>query len=293
MPKYSFGFQKNKALKHICLTKTDRLHLYFCLMKKQYGFLLSLLFFLFISCNNSTDTPSENKSSIPVSAPSIVSTLPHDTSYFTEGLEFYDSSLLESTGQYGPSKLLQLDPKTGKIVKEVKLGDKYFGEGITVLHDTLYQLTWKEKVVFIYDVKTFKKIKELPFDGAEGWGMTNDGKNIIVSTGSSNLYYYEPGTFKLLKTVPVSENGTPVPNVNELEYVDGYVYANQWQYDYIVKIDPSNGNVVAKYDLGGLHDSVKRMDPNADVLNGIAYNRATKKFYVTGKYWPQMFEIQF
>lgn len=280
-------------MKPICLTKTDRLHLYFCLMKKQYGFLLSLLFFLFISCNNSTDTLSDNKPSIPVSAPSIVSTLPHDTSYFTEGLEFYDSSLLESTGQYGPSKLLQLDSKTGKVVKEAKLGDKYFGEGITVLHDTLYQLTWKEKVVFVYDVKTFKKIKELPFDGAEGWGMTNDGRNIIVSTGSSNLYYYEPGTFKLVKTVPVSENGTPVLNVNELEYVDGYVYANQWQYDYIVKIDPSNGNVVAKYDLGGLHDSVKRMDPNADVLNGIAYNPATKKFYVTGKYWPQMFEIQF
>ena len=276
-------------------TKPEQLHLYFCLMKKQYGFLLSLLIFSIIGCNNSTstDTPSEGKNSVPISAPSIVSTLPHDTSYFTEGLEFYDSSLLESTGQYGPSKLLQLDPKTGKVLKEVKLGDKYFGEGITVLHDTLYQLTYKEKVVFVYDVKTFKKIKELPFDGAEGWGMTNDGKNIIVSTGSSNLYYYEPGTFKLLKTVAVTENGTPVPNVNELEYVDGYVYANQWQYDYIVKIDPSNGNVVAKYDLGGLHESVSRLDANAEVLNGIAYNHATKKFYVTGKNWPQMFEIQF
>lgn len=264
-------------------------------MKKQYGFLLSLLIFSIIGCNNSTstDTPSEAKNSVPISAPSIVSTLPHDTSYFTEGLEFYDSSLLESTGQYGPSKLLQLDPKSGKVLKEVKLGDKYFGEGITVLHDTLYQLTYKEKVVFVYDAKTFKKIKELPFDGAEGWGMTNDGKNIIVSTGSSNLYYYEPGTFKLLKTVAVTENGTPVPNVNELEYVDGYVYANQWQYDYIVKIDPSNGNVVAKYDLGGLHESVSRLDANAEVLNGIAYNHATKKFYVTGKNWPQMFEIQF
>lgn len=263
-------------------------------MKKQHGLLLSLLFFLSIGCNNSdTTNNSTSQNNIPVSAPSIVSTLPHDTSYYTEGLEFRDSSLLESTGQYGPSKLLQLDLKTGKVLKEVKLGDKYFGEGITVLHDTLYQLTWKEKVVFVYDVKTFKKIKELPFDGSEGWGMTNDGKNIIVSTGSSNLYYYEPGTFKLLKTVNVTENGTAVPNVNELEYVDGYVYANQWQYDYIVKIDPSTGNVVAKYDLGGLHDSIKRTDPDADVLNGIAYNHATKKFYVTGKYWPQMFEIQF
>jgi len=264
-------------------------------MKKQYGFLLSLLFILFISCNNSegTDGSSESStSSIPVSTPSIVSTLPHDTSYFIEGLEFYDSSLLESTGNYGPSKLLQLEPKTGKVLKEVKLGEKYFGEGITVLHDTLYQLTYKENTVFVYDAKTFKKIKELPFKG-EGWGMTNDGKNIIVSNGSSNLYYYEPGTFNLLKTVSVTENGAAVPNINELEYVDGYVYANQWQYDYIVKIDPSNGNVVAKYDLGGLHDSVKRINPTSEVLNGIAYNHATKKFYVTGKNWPQMFEIQF
>lgn len=298
MPKYSFGFQKNKTLKLICLTKTHELRLYFCLMKKQYGFLLSLLFFLLIGCNNSESNngSEDSKTTIPVSAPSIVSTLPHDTSSFTEGLEFYDSTLLESGGNYGRSKLFQYDPRSGKVLKQIKLDDKYFGEGISVLHDTLYQMTWKEKTVFVYDVKTFKKIKELPLEG-EGWGMTNDGKNLIVSNGSSNLYFYEPGTFKLLKTISVSESGTPVPNINELEYVNGYVYANQWQYDYIVKIDPSNGNVVAKYDLGGLHDSVKKIepeiDPDAAVLNGIAYNHATKKFYVTGKNWPQMFEIQF
>ena len=260
---------------------------------KQYGFLLTALGFLLIGCNNSenSSTPDAPASSVPLSTPSVVSTLPHDTSAFTEGLEFYDSTLLESGGNYGRSKLFQYDPKTGKVLKQVKLEDKYFGEGITVLHDTLYQLTWKEGVAFLYDVKTFKKIKELPFKG-EGWGMTNDGKNLIVSNGSSSLYYYEPGTLKLLKVVNVTENGTAVPNVNELEYIDGYVYANQWQYDYIVKIDPSSGNVVAKYDLGGLHDSVKKIDPNADVLNGIAYNRSTKKFYVTGKNWPQMYEIQ-
>ena len=262
-------------------------------MKKEYGFLLTALGFLLIGCNNSenSSTPETPASSVPLSTPSVVSTLPHDTSAFTEGLEFYDSTLLESGGNYGRSKLFQYDPKTGKVLKQVKLEDKYFGEGITVLHDTLYQLTWKEGVAFLYDVKTFKKIKELPFKG-EGWGMTNDGKNLIVSNGSSSLYYYEPGTLKLLKVVNVTENGTAVPNVNELEYIDGYVYANQWQYDYIVKIDPSSGNVVAKYDLGGLHDSVKKIDPNADVLNGIAYNRSTKKFYVTGKNWPQMYEIQ-
>lgn len=263
-------------------------------MKKQHGFLLSLLFFLFISCNNSDTNNNSNtdKSSIPVSTPSIVSTFPHDTSYFTEGLEFYDNSLLESTGLPGKSRLVQYDPLTGKVSKQLKLEDQYFGEGITVLHDTLYQLTWQQHVAFLYDVKTFKKIKELPFK-ADGWGLTNDGKYIIASSGASSLFYYEPGTLKLVKEVPVSENGNPVPNVNELEYVDGYVYANQWQYDYIVKIDPSNGNVVAKYDLGGLHDSIKRIKPDEQMLNGIAYNHTTKKFYVTGKNWPQMYEVQF
>lgn len=262
-------------------------------MKNVFGFLLSLLIFLSIGCNNSdTNAPDNSQSSIPVSTPSIVSTLPHDTSYFTEGLEFYDSTLIESGGNYGRSKLFQYEPKSGKVLKELKLDDKYFGEGITVLHDTLYQLTWKEGVALLYDVKTFKKIKELPFKG-EGWGMTNDGKNLIVSNGSSSLFYYEPGTLKLLKEVSVTESGTPVPNVNELEFVDGYVYANQWQYSYIVKIDPANGSVVAKYDLSGINDSVKRLDPNAEFLNGIAYNRTTKKFYITGKNWPQMFEIQF
>lgn len=263
-------------------------------MKKQYGFFLSLLFFLATGCNTpDTETANTSPSSaIPVSTPSIVSTLPHDTTYFTEGLEFYNNSLLESTGLPGKSKLLQYDPSTGKIMQQIKLGDKYFGEGITVLNDTLYQLTWKEGVAFVYDVKTFKKIKELPFKG-EGWGMTNDGKNLIVSNGASSLFYYEPGTLKLLKVVNVTENGSAVPNVNELEYVDGYVYANQWQYNYIVKIDPSNGNVVAKYDLSDINERIKRINPDADFLNGIAYNHATRKFYVTGKNWPQMFEVQF
>jgi glutaminyl-peptide cyclotransferase len=264
-------------------------------MKNSIGFLLGLLIFLSIGCNNSNGNSDSESSenAIPISTPSIVSTLPHDTSSYTEGLEFYDSTLIESGGNYSHSKLFQYDPKSGKVLKELKLDDKYFGEGITVLHDTLYQLTYKEKTVFVYDAKTFKKIKELPFEVGEGWGLTNDGKNLIASTGSSNLYYFEPGTLKLLKTLNVTENGSPVPNVNELEYVDGYVYANQWQYNYIVKIDPSTGNVVAKLDLSAMVDSIQKQDPNAEVLNGIAYNPATKKFYVTGKHWPQMFEIQF
>lgn len=261
-------------------------------MRKQNRFLSALLAFFFIGCN-STDTPSTpdaGKPSIPVLSYNIVSTLPHDTSYFTEGLEFYGSALLESTGNYGQSKLVQFEPKTGKVLKEVKLDDKYFGEGLTVLNDTLYQLTYKEELVLVYDAKTFKRIGQLPFKG-EGWGLTNDGKNLIASNGSNNIYYYEPGTFKLLKTVSVTENGTPVVNINELEYVDGFIYANQWQYGYIVKIDASNGNVVAKIDFNPLVDTVRR-DQHSEYFNGIAYNKETKKFYVTGKLWPQIYEIQ-
>lgn len=267
-------------------------------MKKQYWFLLSLLTISMIginySCNNTSGENTEDtteKSSVPVMSFSITSTLPHDTSYFTEGLEFYDSTLLESTGLNGQSKLVQYNPKTGKVLKQIKLDSNYFGEGITVLHDTLYQLTYQQNVVFLYDVKTFKKLGQLPFKG-EGWGLTNDGKNIIASNGSSSLYYYQPGTFKLLKQVNVTENGNPVPNVNELEYVDGYVYANQWQYNDIIKIDPSNGNVVGKMNFDDLVGKV-RSDNHSEYFNGIAYNRSTKKFYVTGKLWPQIYEIQF
>ena len=266
-------------------------------MKKQYWFLLSLLTILTIginySCNNSSGGNPEDtteKASVPAISYSITSTLPHDTSNFTEGLEFYDSTLLESTGLPGKSKLVKYNPKTGEVLKQIKLDSAYFGEGITVLHDTLYQLTYQEGVVFVYDVKTFRKLTQLPFKG-EGWGLTNDGKNIIASNGSSSLYYYEPGTFKLLKEVNVTENGNAVPNVNELEYVDGYIYANQWQYNYIIKIDPNSGNVIGKSDLT---DVVKRTNTDeANVLNGIAYNSITKKLYITGKNWPTLYEIEF
>lgn len=263
-------------------------------MRKQQVFFPALLAIFFISCNGNGSEPQANdqpKNSVPVLSYSISSTLPHDTSYFTEGLEFYGAALLESTGNYGQSKLVQYEPKTGKVLKEVSLDDKYFGEGLTVLNDTLYQLTYKEEVVLVYDAKTFKRIGQLPFKG-EGWGLTNDGKNLIASNGTNNIYYYEPGTFKLLKTVSVTENGTPVVNINELEYVDGFIYANQWQYGYIVKIDESNGNVVAKIDFNSLVDTVRR-DKHSEYFNGIAYNKETKKFYVTGKLWPQIYEIQF
>ncbi|MGN6400402.1 MAG: glutaminyl-peptide cyclotransferase [Flavisolibacter sp.] len=264
-------------------------------MKKICHLLSIALFLSFIGCNNNNDTGSADATTakpVPALSYSVVSVQPHDTSFYTEGLEFYNGTLLESTGLKGKSRLVQTDPATGKILKKVDLDTNYFGEGITVLHDTLYQLTWQEHTVFVYTAKDFKKIKQLPLN-PEGWGLTNDGKNLIASDGSSNIYFYEPQTFKLLRVQAVTENDAPAVNINELEYVNGYVYANQWQYNYILKIDPSNGHVVAKMDLTELVNKVKAADPQAEVLNGIAYNQATKKFYVTGKNWPQIYEIQF
>jgi len=276
-----------------CLTNVFWFIPYFCPMKK-IGLLLCSVAVLFLTgCNNGdedgTDTPVKTT---PVLSYSVVSVHSHDTSYFTEGLEFYNGYLLESTGNYGPSKLVKLDPATNKLVQQVELDEKYFGEGITVLHDTLYQLTYKEHTVLVYTAKDFKKIKELHLN-PEGWGLTNDGKNLIASDGSNNLYFYEPQTFKLLRVQAVTENDAPAVNINELEYINGFVYANQWQYNYILKIDPANGQVVAKMDLTELVNKVKAKDPHAAEFNGIAYNPATKKVYVTGKYWPELYEIQF
>jgi glutamine cyclotransferase len=264
-------------------------------MKKFWLLLIAPCLLFIFSCNNSdTTSVSEpgNDNTTPNITYSIAATYPHDTSSFTEGLEFYKGKLLESTGNTGKSKLLEIDLKTGKPAKAISLDNKFFGEGITVLNDTIYQLTWREHIVNVYTVNDFKKIKEFPLN-TEGWGLTNDGKNLIASDGSANLYFYDPSTFRLLRTQGVTENGGPAVNINELEYVNGFIYANQWQYNYIIKIDPNSGQVVSKLDLSELVNRVKAQAPYALELNGIAYNPETKKFYVTGKYWPQIFELQF
>ncbi len=246
-----------------------------------------------MSCTN-TDTPNDNaiiQTNVAPIAYTVIASYPHDTSSFTQGLVFYNGQLLESTGNYGKSKLLLTDIKSGKALKQVKLDSMYFGEGLTVLNDTIYQLTWKEKLVHVY-TKDLKKIKEFTIN-TDGWGLTTDGTNLIASDGSSNLYYYQPSTFRLLRTQGITENGSPAPNINELEYINGFIYANQWQYNYILKIDPSNGQVVGKLDLKELGDRAKAKNPNEQWLNGIAYDSTTKKIYVTGKYWPELYEISF
>jgi len=264
-------------------------------MNKTFGFLFICIIVLAAGCNGSGSNPPSSNSGTPAPLPvlsySIVATLPHDTSSFTEGLEFYNNTLLESAGNYSQSRLIQKEFPIGKIIKQVKLDDKYFGEGITVLHDTLYQLTYRESEVLVYNARDFKRIGSLPFQG-EGWGMTNNGKELIVSNGSSNLYFYEPSTFKLLRTLEITANGSYIPNINELEYVNGYVYANVWLTGDILKIDPVSGKVVATMDFTDLVTRMQR-DGVSEHFNGIAYNPVSKKIYITGKHWPSMFEIQF
>ena len=223
---------------------------------------------------------------------SILKTYPHDTSSFTQGLLIYKGGLYEGTGLEGKSKLMKVNLETGKAERSISLDPKYFGEGVTILNDTVYQLTWQNKVVFAYTLNDFKKIREFPID-TDGWGLTTNGKELIVSDGTSNLYYYEPSTFKLLRTQSVTEQGSLSFNLNELEYIDGYIYVNQYQQPYIFKIDPASGAIVGKTDLTNLWNRVKAVDPAADVPNGIAYDAATKKIYITGKLWPELYEIEF
>lgn len=259
---------------------------------KRILFFVTLLFL--IACNNN-DKNSGNGTTPPptkIMNYSIVATYPHDTSSYTQGLTFYNGDLYEGTGNYGRSKLKKTDLKSGKALREISLDKEYFGEGITILNDTIYQLTWKEKKVFAYTLKDFKKVKEFTIE-TEGWGLTNNGQQLIASDGSSTLYYYDPSTFQLLKTQDVTESGSLSYNLNELEFIDGFIYANQYQAPYIFKIDPATGAIVAKADLTAIWDRIRAIDPDADVPNGIAYDATTKKIYITGKWWPELYEVQF
>ncbi len=253
--------------------------------------LIIVALFGFVACKNKdSDKPDPNAPKLM--SYSIISTYPHDTSSYTQGLIIYQGELYEGTGNWGFSKLKKVDLKTGKAIREIKLDSMYFGEGVTILHDTVYQLTYKEKKVFVYTLHDFKKVKEFTVD-FEGWGLTNDGKHLIVSTGGSDLFFYDPATFTLLRTQTVMESGRPAFNINELEYINGFVYANQYQYPYILKIDPATGQIVAKADLTSLWDRAKVIDARAEVPNGIAYDSASKKIFITGKWWPELYEVQF
>ncbi len=260
------------------------------------SFLPISILLLLTACNNGGNEPQTETP--PVNSPkilsySVIATYPHDTSSYTQGLIMYKGQLFESTGNYGKSRLRRVELKTGKALQDLSLDAKYFGEGLTILRDTLYQLTWREKKVFVYTLKDFKKIKEYDVE-FEGWGITNDGTNLIISAGGSNeLHYYKPEGFTLLRRQSVTEMGLPSDNINELEYINGFIYANQYQTPYILKISPASGEVVAKTDITDLYTRSKSRYSETEVPNGIAYDSATKKIYLTGKWWPELYEVQF
>ncbi len=259
--------------------------------------LLPLLILFVISCKDDTpDTPGD----VPqVEAPavinySVVNVYPHDTSSFTEGLQWHDGVLYEGTGEYGKSHLLKVNLKDGKITQKLALDKAFFGEGITVLNGKIYQLTYQEKKVFVYDAKTWKKINEFTWDNGEGWGMTTDGKQLIISTGSSNLYFVNPEDFKVNKIVSVNSNYGPVANVNELEWVNNKIYANVFETPYIIRIDPESGKVEGRMDFSDILQKHGKsvQDPRSDVLNGIAYDSTKNSLFITGKKWPLLFEVK-
>ena len=229
----------------------------------------------------------------------IVNTYPHDIKAYTQGLEFYRDTLYEGTGNgagdgtgiRGISSLRKTNYKTGKVFKSIEMEEKYFGEGITILNNKVYQLTYKNNECYVYNVDTFKKEKTLPyFKPMEGWGFTNDGTNLYMSDGTESVHIINPIDLKLIETLFVYSGSTKVPAVNELEWVNGKILGNIYNKDAIAIIDPKNGAIEAVLNLIDLKSKVTQ-HPDVDVLNGIAYNPKTKTYFVTGKNWDKMFEI--
>lgn len=222
----------------------------------------------------------------------VVQTLPHNDSFFTEGLEIHDGFLYEGTGENGASGIFKTNLKTAKIIQSTPLSNRFFGEGITIFNNRVYQLTYKTKIGFIYNLENMAVIDSFYFSSAEGWGMTHDDHNLIMSDGTHILTYMDPMTLKTVKKVQVCDNKEPMNYLNELEYSDGAIYANIWNSFLIVKIDPNTGKVLSKIHMDGILDLLSFGGRQVDVLNGIAIDPATKKMYVTGKYYSRLFEIR-
>ncbi len=222
----------------------------------------------------------------------IVNTYPHDITSYTQGLEFYRDTLFEGTGQYNKSKLRKTDYRTGKAYSEITLEGKYFGEGVTIFNDKVYQLTWKENTGFIYNPGNLKKIKDFTyFKEIQGWGLSHDDKHLYQSDGTEKIYLLDPETLKEAGYINVYAQDHKVESLNELEWVNGKLYANVYQQDAVAVIDPATGIVEAVIDFSALKGKITKY-PETDVLNGIAYNPKTNTFFITGKNWDKMFEIR-
>jgi glutaminyl-peptide cyclotransferase len=219
-----------------------------------------------------------------------VKTYPHDRAAFTQGLEYRDGFLYEGTGMFGRSSVRKVDLDSGRIIQRYDLPQPFFGEGITVLNQQILELTWESQTGFVYDKSSFRVLRSFNYPG-EGWGLTNDGKQIYMSDGSANIRVWDGATLKEIRRITVKDGATPVTQLNELEWVRGEIYANVWQTDRIARISPVDGKVLSWIDLSGILPKSERPDTEA-VLNGIAYDAAGDRLFVTGKLWPKIFEIK-
>jgi glutaminyl-peptide cyclotransferase len=250
--------------------------------------------FILTSCGDSKTSETPETTDSTLLSYTVLSVLPHNTDAYTEGLVMHTNKILESTGQNGQSWIGEVDPSSGGHDKKVRLADDYFGEGITVVNNKLYYLTWKNRIGFVYNARTYEKIKEFEYDPKikEGWGLTHDNKNLILSEGTDKIHFLDTVDLKVVRTITVKDGNMRIRELNELEYVNGYIFANVWQTNWIVKIDPANGTVVGKLDLSRLGNEIRAMYPTADVLNGIAYDKNSGALLVTGKLWPKAYLIR-
>src|SRR5580698_8466799 len=220
----------------------------------------------------------------------VLHTYPHDSSAYTQGLIYLDGHLYESTGLNGRSSLRMVDLETGRALQSAPVPSQYFAEGLTNWGSTLIQLTWQSHIAFVYDRFSFRLLRTFHYEG-EGWGLTQDGKNLILSDGSAKLRFLNPETFQVVRTINVTDHGTPVKDLNELEYIHGQIYSNVWYVNKIARISPQTGKILGWIDLSGLTQSLNLQNPDA-VLNGIAYDAQHDRLFVTGKLWPKLFEIK-
>lgn len=254
-----------------------------------------------VNANKTTNSPNQTADNIPVYTYDVVKAYSHDSKAFTQGLVINNGVFYESTGEYGESSLRKVEIETGKVLQKKELDEDYFAEGMTIMNGKIYQITWREFTGFVYDLNTFNQIKEFRYQG-EGWGLTNDGKNLILSDGTHVIRFYDPETFQLVRTITVfREGGRPLLDINELEYVKGEIWANIWRADdpqilgkpnYIARIDPNSGKLLGWIDLGNISPEDVRRDPSSNTLNGIAYDEASDRIFVTGKNWKKLFEIK-
>jgi len=274
---------------------------------KKYSKLAMLVLLTALAACKDNDVPKETENiptdvvatiDVPaVMSYEIVNQYPHDPKAFTEGLEFRDGFLYESIGQYGESDVRKTELTTGKVLQSTKMDAHYFGEGMTILNGKIYQLTYREGKGFVYDQATLKLLSTFSFHTPEGWGMTNNGTHLIFSDGSNKLYFTHPASGSVVKQLSVTDERGPANQINELELINGYIYANQWQTDRILKIDTTTGKVVARADLSDLRQRtgippISGYEGAPDVLNGIAYDAATNRIFVTGKNWPKLMEVK-